>query len=172
MSAGLRLSGQHFAQLTDHLGQPEQVVFMLANLQDEVFEITDLRAIGASEIESQSRVHVAIADALRPELLRWAADAGASLIEAHSHGPRFPQFSISDLHGFAEWVPHVMWRMHGAPYAALVSSGDEWDGLAWITDPRAPTQITTIEVTTEPAHTITATGLTLARSGQGRSAHG
>lgn len=171
MSPGVRMSGEHFAELTEHLERPEEVVFMLADFRDELFEISDLRVIGSGAIESQSIVHVALADAVRPELLRWASDAGASLIEAHSHGPDFAQFSASDLHGFAEWVPHVMWRLRNVPYAALVSSGDEWDGLAWITDPGSPMQVTTIEVPSEPARSITATGLTLA-SGRRHPKHG
>jgi hypothetical protein len=172
MSPRLHIGPEHFAELTDHLSRPERVVFMLADYSEECFEVGDLRVIRAPEIQSQSLVHVALADAVRPEILRWAADAGASLLEAHSHGPDFAQFSASDLHGFAEWVPHVMWRLSNAPYAALVVSGEEWDGLAWIADPRSPAQITTIEVTSEPPRSIAPTGQTLASAGRGPGSHG
>lgn len=88
------------------------------------------------------------------------------MVEAHSHKPGHARFSRSDLWGLDEWVPHLWWRLQGAPYAALVKSGDEWDAMAWLRLPRAPEAVTAIEIVeslAEPTspQVIVPTGATL-----------
>jgi hypothetical protein len=97
--------------------------------------------------EFQSAYHVTLRDEARPQVIKWAWDAGACLVEAHSHGDDgFAGFSPSDLWGFGEWVPHVRWRLRGQPCAAIVTAGDTFDSLAWLDETDSPTQIERMEV--------------------------
>jgi hypothetical protein len=78
---------------------------------------------------------------------KWAWDAGASLVEAHSHGDTVPAcFSPSDLLGLDVWVPHLRWRLRGRPYAAIVTAGDTFDAIAWIDGADQPEQIHHLEI--------------------------
>lgn len=139
-----------FDPLAKHLrSRPEEVAFMLSPPpeKDGLFRIHDLRVIGAERFNHQSDDYAEPDDELRGEVIQWAWQAGASLIEAHSHGSYFlpARFSGFDFEQFEEWVPHVRWRLAGRPYAALVFAGDEVDGLAWL-DSSQPEAIEAIMV--------------------------
>ena len=43
--------------------------------------------------------------------------------------------------GFAEFVPHVWWRLQGKPYFAVVVTRKNFDGLAWIINPKTPQRL-------------------------------
>lgn len=79
------------------------------------------------------RRHVALTDAAQQHVLQWATDAGL-LVEAHSHGSLGgpAMLSDTDLDGLVAWVPHLMWRLPGLTYIALVLGADTFDGIAWI----------------------------------------
>lgn len=57
-------------------------------------------------------------------------------------------------------MPHVRWRLHGRPYASIVTAGDTFDALAWVEDAARPEQVERLEVDGE-VHLATA--LTLPR---------
>lgn len=62
-----------------------------------------------------------------------------SLIEIHSHVDQVnAKFSWSDWVGFGEFVPHILWRLPGRPYGALVFTNDSFDGLFWDDDVNNP----------------------------------
>jgi hypothetical protein len=130
-------------------GRVEQVGFFLADYNDErrAFVLREWRPMPPGAFEYQSAYHVALADEMRPEIIKWAWDADACLVEVHSHGDEgIASFSPSDLHGFDEWVPHVRWRLRGRPYAAIVTAGGTFDAWAWLDTSNTPTQITELEV--------------------------
>jgi len=131
MAARIRIKSAMFDELERHLDQPELAAFLLADFDGHDFEVVEIRAVAGDGYSSRSNYHLELADSARPQLIAWALERELCLIEVHSHGPDFPQFSRSDQLGFLDWVPHVRWRLRGRPYAALVRSGDEWDGLAW-----------------------------------------
>jgi hypothetical protein len=136
-----------FDYLRQHLARPEQVVFGYARYHEGRFDVVDIDAIAGRDIESQSKVHVALADGIRPRLIQSAWKRDLCLIEAHSHGPEGrAKFSMSDLLGFEEWVPHVRWRLQGRPYAALVCAGETWDAIAWRHPPTSPEPVAAIEI--------------------------
>jgi len=144
-------------------GHIEQVGFFLADFDAErnVFVLREWRPMAPESFEYQSAYHVTLRDEMRPEIIKWAWDAAACLIEVHSHGDGgIAWFSPSDLYGFDEWVPHVRWRLRGRPYAAIVTAGDSFDALAWLGDGKDPVQVTTLEV---DGVTYTATARTLPR---------
>lgn len=125
-----------FAHLLEHLEQPEQVAFMLAESDEtrRVFRVADIRTYETGG--SFSRTSSKHEDLIRSEVITWAWPTDSCLIEAHSHGPWFSPvcFSRFDLEQLDEWVPHVRWRLADRPYLAIVTAGREVDGLAWIGD--------------------------------------
>jgi hypothetical protein len=113
--------------------QPEQLGFFLAdwNPLDRTFQVRDWQPFDNQTLGSND-THVSLTDDVRSAVIRWAWTEGACLIEAHSHGGWSPAaFSDFDLANLDEWVPHLWWRLQGRPYAALVTSTKDFDGLAW-----------------------------------------
>jgi hypothetical protein len=153
-----------WAPAREHLrGHIEQVGFFLAdyNPAQQAFALLEWRSMPAEAFEHQSAYHVTLRDEIRPEIITWAFRAQACLIEVHSHGERgTPAFSPSDIGGFADWVPHVRWRLSGRPYAAIVTVGDRLDSICWLGDGHAPEQIEHLKV---GAQILQSTGLTLPR---------
>jgi hypothetical protein len=84
------------------------------------------------DFDHQSALHLELRDETKARVIKTAHDLGCSLIEFHSHRGSWPaQFSGSDFAGFEEFVPHVLWRLKGKPYAAVVVTASGIDGLAW-----------------------------------------
>lgn len=100
------------------------------------FRVRELRLIREERFSGDRLDRASLDDAIRSEVIKWAWETDACLIEAHSHGRWFlpVQFSGFDFDQFEDWVPHVRWRLGGRPYAALVTAGDDVDGLAWFGD--------------------------------------
>lgn len=163
--AELSVARSTFNAAIAHLSKrPEQVGFFLADwdAMQHRFVIRNWRPLPAKDLEYRSDFHVSLKDRIRPMIIKWAWDNNASLVEAHSHGQLgSAMFSPSDLSGFEEWVPHVRWRLKGKPYAAIVTGGDQFDGLVWISSSTQPDQLENIEIT--HGKTISATGATMAR---------
>lgn len=144
-------------------GHVEQVGFFLADFDEPAsrFLLREWRALGADAFEHQSEYHVSLRDEMRPEIIGWAARAGACLVEVHSHGEHgTPRFSPSDVFGFDQWVPHVRWRLKKRPYAAIVTAGERFDALAWIGTGVEPVQVQRLEL---PGSSCPASALTLPR---------
>ena len=119
-------------------------MYVRHNPQDEaeVFEYVDWYLIPSNGFLSRSRYHFELTDETRARVIKQAHDLGTSLAEFHSHAGSWPAaFSASDLLGFQEFVPHAWWRLKGKPYLALVVTRANFDGLAWLTDPRTPQHI-------------------------------
>lgn len=150
MSTAIAASGELYRSLRTHLtGRIEQVGFFLADYDDALraFNLREWRPMPPEAFEIQSAYNVTLRDEVRPEIIKWAWDADACLVEAHSHGDKgLARFSPSDLWGFDEWVPHVRWRLRGRPYAAIVTAGHTFDALAWIGDPESPEQVEQLQV--------------------------
>ena len=163
MTAAIVAPAALYRAAREHLcGHIEQVGFFLAAFDAErnVFVLREWRPMPPEAFEYQGAYHVTLQDEMRPEIIKWAWAAGACIVEAHSHGEHgVACFSPSDLYGFEEWVPHVRWRLRGRPYAAIVTSGDSFDGLAWLDDQKEPVQVTAVEVD-GVAHAATARTLT------------
>jgi hypothetical protein len=159
----IRMDGSTHAMLRDDLqGDDEQVGFLLADFEPStrVFEVRDWRVIGPAGFEYQSPYHVTLSDETKVEIIRWAWESGASLIEAHSHDGSYPaELSPSDLAGLRDWVPHLFWRLKARPYAAIVTAGYEFDAVAWIEAANRPEQVERIEL--DDGSTVPATALTL-----------
>jgi hypothetical protein len=150
VTAIIAAPGEIYRVAREHLrGRIEQVGFFLADFDSgrSAFVLREWRSMQPESFEYQSAHHVTLRDEMRPEIIKWAWDADACLVEVHSHGDEGTAwFSPSDLYGFGEWVPHVRWRLRGRPYAAIVTAGDSFDALAWCSDDSIAVQITALEV--------------------------
>lgn len=138
MSIAIVIPPPLFETARRHLqGKREQICFFRARASsDEAIALEDIHLLRTTDLEVQTAFHLELTDAARAELIRWAWQADAGLVEAHLHTKKgWAEFSGSDYVGFREWVPHVWWRLPGKPYAALVTDGVDWDGLAWVESP-------------------------------------
>lgn len=96
------------------------------------FDYLRWEALRRDDFDYQSPLHLELRDETKARVIKTAHDLQCSLIEFHSHrGPWPAQFSGSDFAGFEEFVPHVLWRLKGKPYAAVVLTATGIDGLAW-----------------------------------------
>jgi hypothetical protein len=100
-----------------------------------------------------------LAESIRPEVIRLAHANGYAVVEAHSHyfPGKFTRFSSYDLHGLTDFAPHMLWRLPGRPYVALVIGQDSFDALAWSDSKAAET----LEYLTVGDRNLTPTGLSL-----------
>lgn len=121
-------------------------------------DVSEVMLIPPNGFTSRSAFYLELSDMTRADVIKRAHDLGAGLIECHSHpGQRQACFSWSDLHGFDEFVPHVMWRLKGKPYAAVVLAPGSFDALAWSATGVEPQQVD--EIVTEHGG-LRPTGLT------------
>src|SRR5689334_18202541 len=96
----------------------EEAAFLYVSLDGDNLVVQDWEPVPPNGFSIQTGYHIELTDATRATVIKNAHDRGASLVEMHSHlGPWPAQFSPSDLSGFADWVPHVRWRLKGRPYA-------------------------------------------------------
>jgi hypothetical protein len=115
--------------------------------RDLSYEVVDWRRIQAAEFTYQSEYHLELSDPVRAEIIKRAHDLDTSIVEFHSHlFSGAPEFSSSDIQGFAETVPHCLWRLKGRPYFAVVVSKGGFDGLAWFKKDSVPMQLDVIQV--------------------------
>jgi Prokaryotic homologs of the JAB domain len=162
MKSYIRLEPQQLARCKEHLlprdEKNEQGAFLFAEtLRSEkelTFNVVDFWCLEGDDWDVQEPDFLELADNTRARIIKYAHDTRCSLIEVHSHpGPIPACFSIADIKGFYETVPNMMWRLKGAPYAALVFAEGSFDALVWSERGCYPTsalQILTGQKTYEP----------------------
>jgi hypothetical protein len=113
----------------------ERVAFLYADI---AFDRTDaytrrLDLLDDDDYVRRSRHGAELSDAVRPAVIRTAHDNGYAVVETHAH--RWPgartRFSRTDVAGLDELGPHMLWRLAGIPYTALVFGPDSFDALQW-----------------------------------------
>jgi hypothetical protein len=135
-----------FEDLTAHLlpreTVREQAAFLFAKppRADHVsFEVQESEKLTPDDFESQEGDYLELKDETRARLIKQAHALQACLIELHSHpGPWPAAFSPADRVGLSETVPHMWWRLHKRPYAAIVVAPSGFDALVWLDNPRVP----------------------------------
>jgi hypothetical protein len=111
----------------------------------------------------QSEGHIELTDQTRATVIKRAHDLKACLVEFHSHLYSYEAgFSWSDISGLKEFVPHVMWRLKGRPYAAVVVGQTSFDALVWSVGATAPETLSEVCV---GKHVLHPTGATLREGG-------
>jgi hypothetical protein len=158
---------QHgFSSMRRHLlprgTRNEQAGFVFAHATRETlsisFDFIEWLPLGARHFNHQSPNHLELRDETRAEVIKRAHDVGCSLIEFHSHPGHWPaQFSGSDFAGFREFVPHVLWRLKGKPYGAVVVAPSGVDALAWT----SPSEILRVQSIMLGFDRLTPTGLSM-----------
>ena len=166
MMATLSIPKRVFGSMRRHLlprrTRNEQAGFVFARAtrasSSLAFDFVEWLPLGEQHFDHQSPYHLELRDETRAEVIKRAHDLDCSLIEFHSHpGPWPAQFSGSDFAGFEEFVPHVLWRLKGKPYAAAVVAPSGIDALAW-TSLREIVRVESIMLGTDR---LTPTGLSM-----------
>ena len=125
----------------------EEAAFLYAMPTKDAFDYLEWFPVPASGFVSRSSYHLELNDDTRAKVIKRAHDLGASIVELHSHvGWERARFSPSDLAGFREFVPHVLWRLKHLPYLAVVMTRTGFDGFAWKGSPNAPERLQGIRV--------------------------
>lgn len=152
MGVVLSISADLNRELRSHLfkDDAEQLAFLLGKprgADSQELQLSELYLVPPSGFEKQSPFHICLLPEIRANVIKWAWDHEASLVEAHSHrGPVLAAFSPSDIEGFEEFVPHIWWRLQGRPYAALVFTRQSFDAFVWITGPSSPQGVEALRV--------------------------
>ena len=144
MPTRLILEKADAARLADHLaeGEDEQLAFMLVEWDGNQARVVELRLVENAAFDLQTPWHITLGDDAVGEVIRWAHEAGLSLVEAHVHREGDPAaFSPSDRGGLDAFVPHVWWRLRHRPYIALVFGESTFDALVWRRDAATPERL-------------------------------
>jgi hypothetical protein len=124
------------AHLLPKNAREEQAAFLFAAASVPADELR-LRAIGSymltpSDFDAQHTDYLEITDECKSRLIQHAHQHQLSLVELHSHpGPWRAAFSPYDLRGLDDTVPHMLWRLKGRPYAAIVVAHTGFDAMVW-----------------------------------------
>ncbi len=151
----LKLPSYAYQEIMRHLlplnTTSEQAAFAYATADhiNEVLYISfiDWELIDKKDFTCHTDFHLELSHEKQAQIIKKAHDLKASIVEWHSHpfyGPA--KFSFSDLFGFEEFVPHVMWRLDGRPYSAVVVTPNDLDALVWINNSEIPVQPNYIKV--------------------------
>jgi len=145
----------------------EQAAFVYAKAENGdaglIFSFIEWEPIYPQDFVCHTEFYLELSDKKRGQIIKQAHDLDASLVEWHSHPSFWPAaFSRSDLLGFKEFVPHVMWRLKDRPYVAVVTTPYDFDALAWIERKDGPCQVTAVRVGSQE---LSPTGRTLQMEG-------
>jgi hypothetical protein len=111
------------------------------------FQFLDVHLVPPSEFNYRSLYGIELTDGCRAAVIGRAHDLNASLLEFHSHPQAAAvEFSQSDRSGFAEFIPHVWWRLRKRPYGAVVVGPRGFDSLSWTSGPERPDGVLDLRV--------------------------
>lgn len=147
----------------------EEAAFLFAygeaNGNALTFKCTDWHAVPPEGFAHRTSFYLELTVEMQARVIKQAHDLRASLIEVHSHtGPWPAQFSPSDFEGFEEFVPHLLWRLKGKPYLAVVMTHRDVDALVWLTKSDPPRGVEGLVV---GGRTIVPTNLSLGKMKNG-----
>jgi hypothetical protein len=114
----------------------EHAAFMFARPHTSTeLQVVESWLLGDDDYRTSTEDHLVLDDEVRPRVITHAHATDTAAIEAHSHSwsGQGTHFSPYDLRGLAEFAPHMLWRLPGRPYVALVIGHDSFDGLWWQT---------------------------------------
>jgi hypothetical protein len=133
----LTMSDERWEGLLAHMRTVhEHAAFMFAkHHRPTELEVVESWLLSDNDYQISAEDHLVLDDDVRPRVIARAHATETAAIEAHSHswpGPR-TCFSPYDLRGLADFAPHMLWRLPGRAYGALVIGLDSFDGLWWQT---------------------------------------
>jgi hypothetical protein len=165
----ISLTKQQYTEIWEHLlpigATRESAAFIFAELQEGNRSLTlktqDHFLVGLDGFKAQYNDYIELSDETRISIIKKAHQTNTALIELHSHpfnSARSAAFSLADMSGFEETVPHMWWRLPRRPYAAIVVSPCGFDSLVWLKAPHSPECLTALCVDGE---LFKPTGMTL-----------
>ncbi len=122
------------AALVREKDEREHGAFLFAKPEAQgLLEVVDVELLQSDHFESQSFGYLELREGALQEMILRAHQSETALIEAHSHPFSIGRVSFSpfDEDGLREVAPHVVWRLPGRPYVALVFGRKTFDGLFW-----------------------------------------
>ncbi len=140
-------------RIWDHLlghseGEEEAAFIFARHVQlgdDHRLVHVEHRLVPESGFAVKSAYFIELTDDERAAMIKRAHDLGAAPVELHSHPFQdVAGMSPSDITGLRELVPHVRWRLRGAPYAAVVVAPGSFDALAWADNEAEPSVLAAI----------------------------
>lgn len=147
IESSLYIPESEFKKLREHL-LPKQIVaeecaFLFVNHHciDEraVFIYEDSFFLKSSDFVFRSKYYFELKDIVRAKMIKRAHNKNFILVEVHSHiEQEVAEFSPTDWIGFKDFVPHIIWRLKGKPYIAMVFTATGFDGLIWFKDKKRP----------------------------------
>ncbi len=114
----------------------EEAAFVFASKTIErnnlIFQYKELFTVKENEFLCRTPYHFELSEEIRPKIIKKGHDLNCSIVEFHSHLGSHPAcFSYSDWCGFDEFVPHILWRLKGKHYIAVVMTRSGFDSLIW-----------------------------------------
>lgn len=166
------LTKTQYEQLWTHLlpdeACTESAAFIFADVEAsnslKILTARDVFLVPESGFKLQFDDYIELSDETRISIIKKAHHSKTALIELHSHpfnSSMASAFSLADISGFEETVPHMWWRLPGRPYAAVVAAPNGFDALIWSKDPHTPECVTALRV---DGRALTPTGKTLGGS--------
>jgi hypothetical protein len=157
MESYIDLTERQYEAIWEHLlpdgATCESAAFIFASVQDVnqslVLRAQDYFLVGQGGFNAQSNNYIELSDESRINVIKKAHQTHTALVELHSHpfnSHRSAAFSLADMNGFDETVPHMWWRLPGRPYAAIVVSPCGFDSLVWQKSPELPECLTALRV--------------------------
>ncbi len=167
MTSLLGIASADYGALMRHLlparPKAEEVAFVFASVEavGPACRLTCRRwePVPPSGFVSRGLYHLELTDEAKGGAIRKAHQLNAAMVELHSHPYPTPAFfSWSDVSGLREFAPHVIWRLKGRPYGAVVVSPGTYDSLLWTSGSSEPSGTLNFEV---DGRVLRPTGLTL-----------
>jgi hypothetical protein len=136
----LSFPGSEYGRVRAHLmaaAPREQAAFIYFATDDlaGAFHVKAIELLTEHDFVAQFEDYLEITDEARQRMIRTAHENQFGVVEFHSHPFHLAaQFSHADYMGLQETVPHMLWRLKGRPYGAVVVGPDDFDGLIWLPD--------------------------------------
>ena len=157
MKFHIDISNRQYRNIWKHLlplnADRESAAFLFAEMSCSdstiVMKARDYCLVDKSGFKVQRDDFIELSDEMRISIIKKAHMTRTALIELHSHpfsGQWAAAFSIADMMGFKETVPHMWWRLPGRPYAAIVAAYNGFDALIWHENPHQPENVTSLRV--------------------------
>lgn len=136
----MRFADGGYRAMREHLLRPhssdEQAAFaFFSDEAAQTFVVQEVQLLGRTDFASQKSDFIEIADDTRRSVIKQAHDQNWGVAEFHSHPFDVPaEFSFADYFGLKQTVPHMLWRLRGRSYVAVVVGPRDFDGLVWNQD--------------------------------------
>ena len=157
MQVFIDLTKRQYMEIWEHLlpkgALIESAAFIFAKYSKSnhllLLTAQDFFLLEQDDFKEQHDDYIELFGETRISIIKKAHQTNTALIELHSHpfnSSWSAAFSLADMSGFKETVPHMWWRLPDRPYAAIVLAPRGFDSLVWWKDPHSPSYLTALRV--------------------------